>query len=73
MEDDSDAGTAETSDPVETVRGIGPAYGTRLGDVGVETVADLAAADPGDLARTISVAESRVDRWVARARGRKDE
>ncbi len=69
-EDDGDEAEADQHDPVETVRGIGPAYADRLGDAGVETVPDLAAADPTALAAAIEVAESRVERWVDRARDR---
>lgn len=71
--EDDDAPTDDASDggdPVETVRGIGPAYADRLDDAGVETVPDLAAADPAALAEAIEVAESRVERWVDRARDR---
>ncbi|MEF8818725.1 MAG: helix-hairpin-helix domain-containing protein [Haloferacaceae archaeon] len=59
---------ADGAEPVETVRGIGPAYAERLAAASVETVDDLAAADAADLAERIEVAESRVDRWIDRAR-----
>ncbi|MFB6073443.1 MAG: DNA polymerase IV [Haloarculaceae archaeon] len=35
--------------PVEAVHGVGPVTAAELGDLGVETAGDLAAADPGTL------------------------
>ncbi|PSP78146.1 class III poly(R)-hydroxyalkanoic acid synthase subunit PhaC [Halobacteriales archaeon QS_1_68_20] len=49
------------------LEGIGPAYAERLRDAGVETVADLADADPVDLAGATGVGESRVRTWIQRA------
>jgi predicted flap endonuclease-1-like 5' DNA nuclease len=65
-----EAAPAAEGEPVEVVRGIGPAYGERLAGEGIETVPQLAAADPVDLADRIAVSESRVRRWVERARER---
>jgi predicted flap endonuclease-1-like 5' DNA nuclease len=72
-EDDveSDPPEDDSDEHVETVRGIGPAYAERLADAGVETVGDLAAADAGALSRQIDVAESRIVRWIDRARDRR--
>jgi predicted flap endonuclease-1-like 5' DNA nuclease len=67
---DTDADTDDTSDPVEVIRGIGPAYGERLAGIGIETVAQLAAADPEELGARIDVSPSRVTRWVERANAR---
>lgn len=67
----SDEATDESGDgdaePVSSVKGIGPAYASRLEDAGVETVADLAAADPEDLAGRIDLSPKRVGRWVDNA------
>ena len=60
---DPDEGTS-----VEEIKGIGPAYGERLAESGVETVADLAAADPEDLAERTDLPPSRVADWVERAK-----
>ncbi|MFB6302257.1 MAG: helix-hairpin-helix domain-containing protein [Haloferacaceae archaeon] len=60
------------SESVDTVKGIGPAYAERLGGAGVETIADLAAADAADLAERTSLSEKRLGRWIERARARRD-
>jgi predicted flap endonuclease-1-like 5' DNA nuclease len=72
-----DAGEAEptaepggSSEPVDVVKGIGPAYAERLADVGIETVGELAAADAADVAERITVSEKRVSRWIQRANER---
>lgn len=72
-----DAGAAGDADPsgaggepVETVKGVGPAYADRLGTAGVETLDDLAAADAADLAERTSLSEKRLSRWIERARDR---
>jgi predicted flap endonuclease-1-like 5' DNA nuclease len=54
-------------DPVHNIRGIGPAYADRLADMGIDTVAELAAAAPEDVAEGTNVSESRVTRWIERA------
>ena len=51
-------------EPVTVLKGIGPAYADRLEDAGIETVADLAAADPEDLAERVDLSAKRVGRWV---------
>ena len=68
---EADAGSEsaeEPSEPVETLKGIGPAYAERLGSIGIESVADLAAADPEEVADGIDVSEKRVSGWVDRAK-----
>ena len=68
----SDSGTAEATettdgDPVEQITGIGPAYGERLEAMGIETVEDLAGADPAAVADETSVGEKRATTWIDRA------
>jgi len=58
------------SDPVETIKGIGDAYAARLAKAGIETVADLAAADPADLAEATEIAEGRLENWIEQANER---
>lgn len=53
---------------VEAISGIGSAYSDRLERAGVETVGDLALADPERLAGAADIADDRVDGWVDRAR-----
>jgi predicted flap endonuclease-1-like 5' DNA nuclease len=57
----------ESGEDVSTVKGIGPAYAERLHEAGVETVADLAAADPETLAEETDLSAKRVGRWVDHA------
>jgi DNA polymerase IV (DinB-like DNA polymerase) len=52
--------------PVEHLHGVGPVTARRLGERGVETAGDLAAADPADLAAEFG---SRGRELHARARG----
>jgi predicted flap endonuclease-1-like 5' DNA nuclease len=59
--------TDRSTEPVETITGIGPAYGGRLAEYGIGTVGELAAADAADVAEGIDVSESRVSDWVERA------
>lgn len=53
-----------SDDPVTEISGIGPAYGERLSDAGVETVADLAAADPDELEAATDISASRIEGWI---------
>jgi predicted flap endonuclease-1-like 5' DNA nuclease len=64
--EEPDAGGAG-ADQVDTVSGIGPAYAGRLADAGVETVAELAAADAADLAGETDISEKRLQRLIDRA------
>ncbi|MBP1985569.1 helix-hairpin-helix domain-containing protein [Halolamina salifodinae] len=59
-------GEADT-EPVDEIKGIGPAYSERLGEIGVETVADLAGADAADVAERTTVPEKTVRKWIDRA------
>ncbi|MFB6296096.1 MAG: helix-hairpin-helix domain-containing protein [Halobacteriales archaeon] len=58
------------SEPVDDIKGIGPSYADRLGEAGVETVADLAAADAADLAEASGIGEGRLRKWIERAQAR---
>lgn len=70
---DASAGEADVGsdadEPVDTISGIGPAYAERLGEAGIETVGDLAAADAAALAEETGLGEGRVTGWIERARG----
>ena len=79
-EDDGDAdettgeGNAEEPDddgePVQNIKGIGPAYADRLEGIGIHTVAQLAAADPGAVAEGAKIGEGRASTWIDRANER---
>jgi len=60
--DDDDRGAS-----VEEIKGIGPAYAERLAEIGIESVADLAAADAEAVAEGASVGEKRATTWIERA------
>lgn len=67
-EDDGPATDGPTVDEsVDTISGIGPAYATRLGDAGVETVGDLVEADATALASDTGISEKRIGRWIEAA------
>ncbi len=69
-ETDDNTATAEpdeSGEPVETIKGIGPAYGERLEAAGISSVAELAAADPDEIADAIDVSAKIVSDWVERA------
>lgn len=67
-EGDGDEHTEPDSPPVDEIRGIGPTYSTRLSQIGVETVADLEAADPEAVAEAAGTSTSRAEGWIKRAR-----
>ena len=64
--------TEDTADAdTDALKGIGPSYSEALSEAGIETVGDLADADPSDLADDIGVSESRVEQWAERAKARR--
>jgi len=72
---DPDAGTGDVADTegaedVEIVKGVGPAYAERLHEAGVETVADLVAADAADLGDATGISPKRIGRWQESAADR---
>lgn len=68
--DDHDAGAVEAADEsVQSISGIGQAYGNRLAEAGVHTVGDLAAADADELAAETGLGEGRVAGWIEQAKG----
>lgn len=64
---DDDLGTDES---VDMIKGIGPTYAERLGEAGVDTVADLAHADAAELAEETDISETRLSNWIEKARHR---
>ena len=70
---DDDADTSYIDGKTVAVLGYGSqghAHAQNLAESGVETVADLAGADAADLGERIDVSESRVSRWIDRAKDR---
>ena len=66
--DVTDGGTSnDGTGQLTAVDGIGQAYAERLRGAGVEDLADLAAADPAELASDVGVAESSIADWVGQA------
>ncbi|MEF8786831.1 MAG: helix-hairpin-helix domain-containing protein [Haloarculaceae archaeon] len=67
--DTEEPATDESADSpsVEEIKGIGPTYAERLEAVGIETVADLAVADPAEVAEAAQTGETRSGDWVERA------
>jgi len=55
------------SESVDTIKGIGPTYSDRLGDTGIETVDDLANAQPETVADAAKTGESKAMSWIDRA------
>lgn len=70
--DTETASEAETidSEPVNVIKGVGATYAERLGEAGIETVDELAAADPAAVADETNISAKRIERWVGRAEHR---
>lgn len=68
--DEATESAAGTDEDVQVIKGIGPAYADRLAAVGIETVADLAAADAIEVAAETDLSEKRVGQWIERAKVR---
>ena len=66
--------TPETPpDDLSAIKGIGPGIVRKLDALGIKTFADLAKADPDDLASKLAlrpVTPARVREWIAEARKR---
>lgn len=59
---------ATTGADLQDVKGIGPTYAERLREAGVEGVDDLAGGDAAAIAEASGIAESRVQKWIDRAK-----
>ena len=66
-DDESDAGTEGSESGLETVSGIGDTYADRLREAGIETTADLVAADAATVADAAGVPTGRAAEWIERA------
>lgn len=58
-------------DPLVRIRGIGPVYQRKLREAGINSFAELAAADPGELRQALGIKSWQrvdIDSWVRQAR-----
>jgi len=53
---------------IASISGIGPTYGSRLSELGVNTCAQLAGADPASIARSVGARVENVEHWIDQAR-----
>lgn len=67
---ESDESSTDDVGPVTEISGVGDAYAERLGAAGVETIGELADADPSALAAKSGISEKRVSTWVEAAGSR---
>ncbi|MFQ3295058.1 MAG: putative flap endonuclease-1-like 5' DNA nuclease [Halobacteriales archaeon] len=68
-EAEDEAEPEETAD-VTDIKGIGPAYADRLGEAGIDSVADLAEADADELADATDISATRIQNWIDQAKVR---
>jgi predicted flap endonuclease-1-like 5' DNA nuclease len=68
--EDATEGSDHGSEPTNAIKGIGPTYSERLGEAGIETVADLADSDPETVADAAKTGESKAMSWIDRANDR---
>ena len=61
---DAEASDTGADADIETVNGIGPTYADRLRAAGIETAADLAGYDIGEVADLADTSESRARGWL---------
>jgi len=61
---------SEEAADVTDIKGIGPAYADRLSEAGVRNVADLAEADPEELAAETDISATRIENWIEQAKVR---
>lgn len=68
--DDATEESGPGNEPTNAIKGIGPTYSERLGEAGIETVADLADSDPETVADAAKTGESKAMSWIERANER---
>ena len=62
------AGDEEYSDePLDSIKGIGPAYSERLQGAGIDSIAELAEGDAEEIGDAIDVSPKTVSNWIDRA------
>ncbi|QFU81144.1 class III poly(R)-hydroxyalkanoic acid synthase subunit PhaC [Natronorubrum aibiense] len=70
VEDDQPTETDADADDLTDLTGVGQAYADSLADAGVETFAQLAAADVAELATETGISPSRIEDWIEQAQNR---
>lgn len=64
---EADEASAEPTGSITDVSGIGPVYATRLAAIGLDSLSDLAGADPEEVAAGAQVPLTRARQWVTAA------
>lgn len=57
-------GGSTPSDDLTRIKGIGPAFASRLTDAGIDSFATLAAADGATVAEIANTTEAAAERWI---------
>ena len=63
----ADAADEYSDEPLDSIKGIGPAYSERLHEAGITSVAELADGDAEEIGEAISVSPKTVGNWIDRA------
>ena len=63
-------GSGSTDDDLTEIKGIGPAFASRLQEVDVTSFADLAAQDADEVAETMNTTPETAQRWIDAAAAR---
>ena len=66
-EADTDDGDGYSDAPLDSIKGIGPAYSERLHDAGITSIAELAESDAETVGDAINVSPKTVNNWIDRA------
>ncbi|WP_157972533.1 helix-hairpin-helix domain-containing protein [Saliphagus sp. LR7] len=67
-DEENEADGEDESQAVSTITGIGDSYSSQLREAGIETVADLAAADLESLEEQTLIASTLLEKWIGIAR-----
>ena len=63
----SDPDKPQPADDLESIQGIGPVYARRLNEAGINSFAQLAKADAGELVKITGVRGSDPGSWISEA------
>ncbi|MFB6293757.1 MAG: helix-hairpin-helix domain-containing protein, partial [Halonotius sp.] len=65
-----DEAEPDDDEPLDSIKGIGPAYSDRLHDAGITSISELADGDAEAIGDEISVSPKTVSNWIERANDR---